>query len=183
MRGLPGPKAVLDFYEALGAAHFGSAFRHAKANVHKFAGVKQMGEIDGSIRLHFNNDNGVNRLPEFPLMVDSSTPLGLLTTKNGRVVVMGKDNGPVCKDDDCRGFGRHHEANCKENAMSRRVKNNRIVAIKKGFEEKMQGGGAKSILAILKLMKSTYQSNICKSYHITGIPHKEGCCSNGPCCD
>ena len=65
----------------------------------------------------------------------------------------------------------------------RRAKNNRIVASKKDFEEKMQGTGAASSMAILKLMKSKYKTKICKSYRLTGIPHKEGCCRNGPCCD
>ena len=57
----------------------------------------------------------------------------LCVTRNGRVFILGKENGPVkavCKDDNCRGFGRHHEANCKENAIVRKVRNNRIVASK-----------------------------------------------------
>jgi hypothetical protein len=52
LRGLPDPLAVLAFYEALAVAHFGSSFRDAKANVHKFGGVKQMGDLDSSITLH-----------------------------------------------------------------------------------------------------------------------------------
>ena len=167
---MPDPPAVLAFYEALGVAHFGSSFRDAKANVHKFGGVKQMGDLDGSITLHFNNDHNVKRLPEFPLMVDNSTQLGTLTTRNGRVFILGKKNGPVCKDKNCRGFGGHHEANCKENAIVRKVRNNRIVASKKEFEEKMQGAGAAKVLAILELMKTTYQGDICKGYRGSGIP-------------
>ena len=48
----------------------------------------------------------------------------------------------------------------------------------------MQAYG-ESVQAILKLMKSTYQGDICKSYRYrtTGIPHKEGCSIRGACRD
>lgn len=112
----------------------------------------------------------------------STKQLGLLTTTDGRMIVMGKENGKVCKDDSCRGICGHHEASCKVDAILKVASGDRSGAIKKTCVEKMQKD-SESILAIGQLVKSKYLTNRCKTYMNTGITHKEGYCPRGPCCD